>query len=355
MNHHPGHATPQQKATLLTLALLLCSTPMSLAQSIDRVRLLTGRTESGTVAKTNANWIELTDRKDVKKQIPTPDIASVLLAGAPSSMRTAQTAINNGRFEDARTALQKIDASAVSRSIILQEIEMLGILCDRQLARNKVQLAAAAKRAIAFQSSHRTSFHFYEVAQIIGDLALSLEKYDGAKKAYAQIGNAPWPSYQLRSNVLQGKALLFGGNASEAEAFFDKAIAAKAEDETAKREQLLAKLGKAACLIENGDADGAIAQTEKLITDGDAKDSVLFARAYNVLGAAYNKQGDTKGALLAYLHVDLLFNSDADAHAEALFHLSTLWATERRPDRAADSRELLKSQYPASRWASREK
>ena len=83
----------------------------------------------------------------------------------------------------------------------------------------------------------------------------------------------------------------------------------------------------------------------------DETDAELLGRAYNALGAYHRSQQQTTDAVLAYLHVDLLFAANADAHAEALFYLSQLWRLEGKPDRGFDAANRLKTTYAASRWS----
>ena len=64
---------------------------------------------------------------------------------------------------------------------------------------------------------------------------------------------------------------------------------------------------------------------EQMIQDTDPEQKELQARAYNALGNCYEQAGRTKDALLAFLHVDVLYGTVPDAHAEALSHLIPLW------------------------------
>ena len=58
-----------------------------------------------------------------------------------------------------------------------------------------------------------------------------------------------------------------------------------------------------------------------------------------------------KDALLAFLHVDVLYNTVPASHAEALAKLVPLWEAIGKPGRAREARQLLRERYPNSRWA----
>jgi TolA-binding protein len=110
-------------------------------------------------------------------------------------------------------------------------------------------------------------------------------------------------------------------------------------------------MGKAVSLAETGGVDEAVGIIEKVIHDADPQEKELHARAYNSLGACYEKAGKTKEALLAFLHVDVLYNTVPEAHAEALSHLATLWKAIGQDERARESRQTLSERYGGSRWA----
>jgi hypothetical protein len=77
----------------------------------------------------------------------------------------------------------------------------------------------------------------------------------------------------------------------------------------------------------------------------------LLAAAYNALGACHLQAGQSKDALFAYLHTDLLYRRAGEPHAEALFHLSSLWEEIGQEGEARQARAMLKELYPGTRWA----
>jgi tetratricopeptide (TPR) repeat protein len=153
--------------------------------------------------------------------------------------------------------------------------------------------------------------------------------------------------------VLLGEALRAEGKCDEASAEFERALATSATDPTAVRQQTLARVGKAACQAEQGQVEEAIAQLQDALLKNDPADDPLFAQIYLALGSAYRRANQPLDALLAYLHVDLLFYGQREAHAEALYYLTQLWPQVDQPARAVEARQLLQERYAGSVWAKR--
>jgi hypothetical protein len=74
------------------------------------------------------------------------------------------------------------------------------------------------------------------------------------------------------------------------------------------------------------------------------------AEAFLRKGDCLREKGDDKDALLAYLHVDVLFASEKPLHAEALFRLSQLWEKVGSKGRADEARDRLRSDYENTEW-----
>jgi tetratricopeptide (TPR) repeat protein len=164
----------------------------------------------------------------------------------------------------------------------------------------------------------------------MGDLAMARGKFADAETFYGVLGKADFPEYKLRASILQAKAMIAQKNYAGALAMYDAVIANSLSTPEVNREKEFAKVGRVVCLANTGKE----AEAEQIVTDiirnNDAKDTALFGRAYNALGAVHMKTGKLKQALEDYLHTDLLFYTDAEAHAEALYYLSKLWNDARK-------------------------
>lgn len=342
--------------TTCFLAVLLgfgLSVPSALAQSSDVVHLVTGRQTRGRIDAISATEITL-DVRGTSQVIPVNEVRQITFSQEPSTLRRARDMIRNGQLQDALLTLNQIDRDSIRRDEVRVDVQFYSAYCQAKMALTRgADLTAVSVAMFNFIKQNSSSYHYFTAVETLGDLAMALEKYAGAVKFYSRLSQAPWPSLQMRGALLEARALRGQGNFDQALTKYDEVIAAKLSTAAADRQRDLARIGRAACQAELGQADKGIQSIEQVIDKGDAQDTELFAEAYNALGACYRKMNKPQDALLAYLHVDLLFYQDADAHAEALYYLSDLWAKVKKPQRAVAARSLLKSRYPASRWAKR--
>jgi tetratricopeptide (TPR) repeat protein len=211
----------------------------------------------------------------------------------------------------------------------------------------------AAKGLVNFIKTRPDNFHYYEVAELLGDLAVTLGKFDVAAKYYGDYASAPFPEYKMRGGILEANAMRATEQYADAEKRYEQILGLPVAGPESARLKTLAEIGKAACVAARGNFDEAIAALEKVIATNDPSDAEVFAPAYNAMGFAYTKAGKTMDAVLAYLHVDVLFFNQRNEHAEALYHLSTLWNDLNKPDRAVQARKILAERYAGTVWAKR--
>jgi TolA-binding protein len=67
-------------------------------------------------------------------------------------------------------------------------------------------------------------------------------------------------------------------------------------------------------------------------------------------GDCLKSQGKVKEAILAYLHVPVLFEKEKVALAEALYNLAVLWPRADQPERGLAAQQELQENYPDSPW-----
>jgi tetratricopeptide (TPR) repeat protein len=327
------------------------ASPTLSAEFTDRVRTV-GGSEAGEITATSKLEISLDKGSAGKIKIPLNQVRSVLLDGEPPELTQARLNANNGGYATALERLEQIDRASLKRSLVREDVDFYLAYCAAQQALvGKGEVTDAGRKLNEFVRKHPDNFHNLEAVETMGDLLMASDKFPAAQRQYAELAKAPWPDYKLRAGVLLGRTLQAQGKHPEAIAEFDTVLAAEDDSTPAKEQKLSASLDKAVSLAATEKLDDAVKLIEQMILDTDPEQKELQARAYNALGASYEQAGRTKDALLAFLHVDVLYSTVPDAHAEALSHLATLWDSVGQAERARQARQKLTEDYRDSRWA----
>ena len=342
-----GSNTPIGGVVLLALFVLAAS-PLA---ANDKIKLLAGNQSSGTITEISPTELSI-ELGQTKKQFPVNEIDWVSFDREPNELTQARFAIAAGRFDDAASLLAKLDTADITREAISNDVDFYAGLAAARLAlAGTGSISEAGKRLFNFEKAHKDSFHYFETCEVLGDLFAAVNKSEQAEAFYGKLAAAPWPEYKLRAGVLIGRALVAKKSYDQAIAKFDEVLASDAKGKDTDRQKLGAALGKAAAMAGAGKSDEAIRSVQEIIAKADPENQELHARAYTILGNCYRAAGKKKEALLAYLHVDLLYSRFAEQHAEALANLATLWAEVDQAERAAQAQTALKEKYPNSAWA----
>jgi tetratricopeptide (TPR) repeat protein len=345
--------SPYRVIAYASIVLLFSATAsQSAAQGVaDRVRLVRG-SETGEVNDMTQYEVTINKGRPGSRTVSVNEIKTVLFADEPSELTQARVNAANGAYANALAALEKIDLGSVQRDFIKQDVEFYKAFCAGKLALGgEREIGDAGRQLNAFVRSYPQNFHYLAAVELMGDLLMAGGRYENALKQYAELAKAPWPDNKMRSAVAMGRTLQAQGKHAEAIQQFDSALAMAGDTADAQNQRLSATLGKAVSLAETGGGDEAIGMIEKIIIDADPEQKELHARAYNALGSCYRKAGQTKDALLAYLHVDELYSTVPEAHAEALAHLAPLFQEIGQQEQARKSRQMLQERYGGSRWA----
>jgi len=335
---------------LLALALsVLAATPAPAQQ--DQIFGKTGTPIRGTIVGISPTSVRI-ETTGVTRDIEVREIQKLVFGDEPADVGTAREQALAGQYENALASLKKVNLAEIQTDAVKQEAGYYAAYCNAKLA-----LTAGGDRRVArdglfeFIRANPATYHFFEAAQLLGDLSFALNEYAEASKYYGALAKADWPEYKMRAAVLQARAQSAEGKFAEAMAAYDQILASGLNTPEAVEQKMQASVGRAVCLAATGRHEEGITIIEDLIAKHDPNDASLFGRAYNALGACYLKVGKTQEALMAYLHTDVLFFTDGESHAEALYHLTKLWAAVNKSDRAVEAGNTLRSRYPGSRWA----
>ncbi len=286
------------------------------------------------------------EQASVETEVAVNEIVTIHFEGESLKLSTARKAIDAGRYEDALQTLDTVDAATIKRTEISQEIQFLKAICAARLAlAANDQVAEAGSMMVAFINEHGENYHYFEACELVGDLLVAMERYSDTQGYYAKVEEAPWPDYKMRAGVSLGRVQLAQGETDDALATFQSVLDNDASSELADRQRLAATLGKARCLAAGGKYDEAVALVEGVISKADPERAQLQAAAYNALGDAHRQAGRSQDALLAYLHVDVLYFNSTTDHIEALQNLVELWAEVHKPERAVSATQVLRERY----------
>lgn len=324
------------------------------ATALDQVRRLTGGSVSGNVTSVTATEV-VVEKSGGNETVPVNDIHSIQWDGEPSQIKLIRSAVTSGSWAGALAQIEKLDPSELKRAEVQQDLQFYRAICTAKLALGGAgDVAAAGKLMFDFVSQHPNSYHQLNANEVLGDLLVASGKPEEAFTYYAKLEQSPFAEYQMKAGVAKGRALLKQGKAAEAQAEFDKVIglAAQASSTAAQSQKFAATLGKANTLAASKQYDEAITLVTEVINSLGPEETALMAQAYVTLGNCYRAKPDSvKPALLAYLHVDVLYPAEPEAHAEALANLAQLWNQVGKNERGTEAAMLLRERYGNSTWA----
>jgi len=341
----------------LAAVLLLLAPTVSFAQREDQVFVAKNAPTRGNIAAEGGMTRDkvTVDTAVNSRQIEVSEITRITFRDEPSELNLGRMQAIQKNYNQALTDLKKVDPQKIERAYVRQDLEFYRSLCLCKLALNEGGDKKAASDAMyAFVSKAPQSYHFYEAAEVLGDVAMASGNYADAVRYYTGLAAAPWADYQMRANNACGRALIGQKQFDQALEKFKAVVDIVSSTTEAVRQKNLAQAGRAVCLAETGKVDDAISLIQDVISKTDQQDSLLYARLYNALGLCYLKQNKPKDAVTAFLHTEMLFHADAEAHAEALYYLSKLWPDINKADRAIAAKNTLRERYPGSVWATRE-
>lgn len=337
-----------KKYTIL-LALGAWLAASQFAAALDTVRRHKG-TVNGRITKVSPTEIEI-EANQIPQTIPVNDIDAVLWDEEPSQVKAARQQIKEANYQSALQALEKVAVPQNAREQVKQDVEFYTAYCKAQMALGgQGEIKEAGTAMAMFVKNNPGSYHWLKANEVVGDLLSAMGVYDKSLEYYAPLAKAPWPDYKMRAGVATGRALLAQNQIEKAQQQFQAVLATKAEGDLATAQRQAAELGNARCLGALKKTDEAIKIIEAIIAKADPEANDLLGQAYNALGTAYRAAGKNKEALMAFLHVDLIYYMHPDTHAEALFNLIALWKADNKPEREQKCLQTLEARYPNSRW-----
>lgn len=337
---------------LVTLAAfaLLSSAVTFAADTISR---RDGTRVSGEITGGNKDSLTIKPTIGDAVTVPASDIVGVEWNNATAELRLGISDENGGRFDSAveRVTKSKSDATNADDRLKLEYDFVLARIASRQAMADDAQIDAAIGKLEAFVKAGSDHFRYYEAIDRLGQLQLAKGDFAAATATFEKLAQASSSDYKLAAKIAQGRIQLAQNQADQATRSFDEAIAAAGNSAADQARKYEAMLGKARAQAAQGQHAEALTALEEVTSKAPADATALQAEAYVLEGHSLQALNRNKEAVLAYLHVDILFPRESAYHAEALYHMSRLWKLVQSPERGLEAEAKLTSAYPNSDWA----
>lgn len=325
----------------------------AIAAAEDRVYPKRDTVASGKIVEISPTAVKITVRgKDQTYEMS--DVRKISFDGEPNTLDRARENVLQGQYEQALDEVKKIPLESLKNPLVKQDVEFYRYYCEGKLAlAGSGDKAAATNGLIAIVRENDKNHHYYEISELLGELEMANGQPEQAARYFNLLTSAPNADTKALGVYRLGEVQLALGKHEQAKVRFEQLVGATSSSPEMGRLKSLAEVGLAVCDNLAGNSQAALDKLDRLAQQFDSTDQGLFARINNARGACYTALGKTNQALLSYLQTDLMFFTDGETHAEALYHLMQLWPTAGQPTRAAEAKQRLASQYASSSWANK--
>ena len=328
------------------------------------------RTRNGKVKEVSKTEVQLqlTPGDQIAK-IPANEIETISYDGQPADLGALPTAARGGNYANANELIRKLTDAGLTDPNMKDELEFYKMYVQAKTAMTSgklVDMKTARETIDKYMKTSVNSWHYYEAVELLGEICLEIAAVEveslrnswykmAIEEAYTRLAQAPWDETKIRAKISRAKAQHLSKEIDAAVASYDEALkdaTGKESDPQIASLMLAARVGKAEVVGEKSPNEG-IRLVQEIIAKADPEDSRVQAVAALAIARCYEKDNKPKDALLNYLKVDVLYFSQQQYHAEALYNLSRLWNTLNNPERAREAATTLRTRYPGSVWAAK--
>lgn len=316
----------------------------------DKVNRRSDKAVNGDVTAVARDKVTVKALTGGNVDVPANDVISIEWANEPAELPLARGADDRG---DLVRALDLYGKSAgAANANVKADVEFLIARTTARMALlgDATKLDDAAKKLDAFTKANGTSYRYFPALMSLGQVLLAKEDYDGAEKAFSALAQAPWPDFKMAAQTSSARLALRKGDLTAALSAYEQVISQNAATPTEISRRNEALLGKGNVLLQQSKADEAFGLITEAISKTSPEDTEVMAEAFILKGECLKTQGKLQEAVLAYLHVPVLFEKEKQYHAQALYNLALLWPKVDQQDRGLAARQELQESYPESPW-----
>lgn len=344
----------QMRTRMTAACFVACWVSSTLTFSADQVtRKSDNVTLRGefTAMQTDLVRIKLSGGKE--ETVPVSDIKAVRFDQEPSLLAQAQSNERAGALDAALEKYQQVMSElAGSDKRLVSEVQFLiARTLVRQALADPSKREAAMKAISEFRGGARSNFRYLEATLLEAALATAADDRASAQTLLQEVQASSVKGFQLQAGVQLGRLLLKSGDAVAARQSFEQVVQQSSGDSASATAKFDGMLGIALCQSQQGQVSEALATLDQVVAQASDSDTRVLAEVWNQKGDCLRQLNQSRAALMAYLHVDILYSSEPAEHAQALLRLSQLWGPTGHQDRAEDAAARLRDKYPNSTWA----
>ncbi|MEO2034030.1 MAG: tetratricopeptide repeat protein [Planctomycetaceae bacterium] len=344
--------SPRQVSTVRLLTIFVSITTASTFGADIVTRASDGANIRGKFESLSKTHVVIRQSNDRTEMISTDDIRDIRFDREPPPLQTARSNERSGSYTAAIQQLQEVRSDYQgSDSRIPVEIDFLIVRCQARLALADPVAAPTALQSLqGFLQENSDGYRTLESMLLQAELLAGTDA-PAAVRLLEQLRGCGVDGFAMRAGVLLGHTLLDEGKLEQATQIFDKVVQESQDNPAALSTHYDSRLGRAECLWKVNEFQQSLAELKSLVAEVPDEQQQTLARAWNKIGDCYRDANQPRAALLAYLHVDILYAQSTAEHAEALHQLGPLWQAAGHPDRGRDAQSRLLTQYPNSKWA----
>lgn len=326
---------------------------VALAQ-LETIVKVDGSRVTGKLLEMTSSEISIERNRQTTK-IPVQEIDHIRFSDEPTRMNQVRERINGRQFEQAAKELMGMSWDGLRPETVLDGVYYSAVV-KSELALMGVpgnSLTDAVGLLRRFQENGKNHFQFNRAMLLYGQLAFSADRLPLAIETFQTLTTVPDSVTALQAFLVLGNAQLLEKKYLEAAQSFKKATEFEMADAQSLRQKQTARIMAHVAEAGAGSIDAAVTAIQAIIANESPDDVYLNAMAYNALGRLQFQANQTRDAELSYLHTELLFAANAQAHPEALYYLIKIWSETGKTDRATEAREKLKGRYGGTYWATK--
>ncbi len=332
------------------LMVLLFAAQAAEAQSVS-ISQKSGGTVRGEITDMTPDTIVVKTERETTT-VDMTNVRNMTYTQAPVELTRAMNRFAAERYDEGLEELAKADSVRGGMEHEIAWQRALGA-AESALHGGAVTPNDAGTTVSAFLAKYPKSFYTWPMRERLGRLLSVIGRPDLAQAEYAKLAEAASDEYRMKGSFYVGLSQLASGDGEGAGKSMAAVLAANVTGDDAEQIKSRAMALQARAIALTGDTQSARQMAEKLVAEQNPDNSALFAEIYNTIGYCHFQEGNLKAAVLAYLHTDLLFFNQPEAHAEALWYLSQIWPKLDKQDQGWEAQETLKRLYRNSVWAAK--